>query len=163
MGSAGRLLVQGGALERLRNFRYRTAWLIGSLLVIFVLCPALASIQASGMEVWLVPTLQGVAIVSFIFWLLSGAGGIVRNVLESWPAVQLGLLSYSLYIWQQPFTQWSGLPSFPSRLTFCCLLSSRSYATGWWKCRFAAASACGSPRVRPRIRELMTSHLARPR
>jgi peptidoglycan/LPS O-acetylase OafA/YrhL len=112
-GVLAAFLVQGGAIERLRNFRYRTAWLIGSLLVIFVLCPALGSIKVSGMEVWLVPTLQGVAIVSFIFWLLSGAGGIVRNVLESWPAVQLGLLSYSLYIWQQPFTQWSGLSFIP--------------------------------------------------
>ena len=51
-----------------------------------------------------------------MFWLLSGEGGLLRpGILESWPVVQLGLLFYSLYIWQQlfilaPGMRWLKLP-----------------------------------------------------
>lgn len=112
-GVLAAFLVRGNVLERLRNLRYRVVVLVASLLVIFVFCPILSSFQASGMEDWLVPTLQGAATVGLLFWLWSGKGGTLRRVLESWPAVQLGLLSYSLYIWQQPFTQWNRLDFLP--------------------------------------------------
>lgn len=66
------------------------------------------------MDAWLVPTLQGIGTVGLMFWLWSGTGGILRRCLESWPAVQLGLLSYSLYIWQQPFTRWARTDFLPA-------------------------------------------------
>jgi len=112
-GVLAAFLVHGGALERLRYVRYRLVLLIAPLLVIFVLCPALNWYTPFGTHAWLVPTLQTASTVVLLFWLLSGEGGLLRRALESWPAVQLGLLSYSLYIWQQPFTEWSRLSVIP--------------------------------------------------
>jgi peptidoglycan/LPS O-acetylase OafA/YrhL len=40
---------------------------------------------------------------------LSGEGGALRWVLETPPVVHLGLISYSLYVWQQLFTHWNGM------------------------------------------------------
>jgi peptidoglycan/LPS O-acetylase OafA/YrhL len=68
-----------------------------------------------GLDVYLLPTLQSLATLLLIFWLLSREGGLLRRVLEAWPMVQLGLLSYSLYIWQQLFMVPPGMQrrSFP--------------------------------------------------
>lgn len=113
-GVLAAFLMTGDILERLKNFRYKASVLFVSLLLLFGSDPFLSSYKASGMEAWLVPTLQGVGTVGLMLWLWSGTGGILRRVLESWPAVQLGLLSYSLYIWQQPFTRWSRMNFLPA-------------------------------------------------
>ena len=57
-----------------------------------------------------------------VFWLLSGQGGGLRKTLESWPLVQLGLLSYSLYIWQQLFLMWEGTAFMPVTVKLLCVL-----------------------------------------
>ncbi len=106
MGVLAAFAVRAGVLEHFRRIRYRAAvpWLSG--LILFVLDPWLLSLQKVGFYGYLVPSLQGIATVLLIFWLLSGEGGILRSILESWPMVQVGILSYSLYIWQQIFMLW---------------------------------------------------------
>ena len=109
--------VRKGLLDRLRNFRFRLAlpWISGIL--IFLVSPLLEMPYAPrGMNSYLTFTLQGIAIVFLIAWLLSGEGGVFRSLLESWPAVQVGLLSFSLYLWQQMFVTWPGMYWLPAPL-----------------------------------------------
>ncbi len=114
-GALAAFLVQDGVLDRLRQFRFRAAipWACGA--AAFVLCPLLIAINRGFMLV-AVPTIECVAILTFVLWLLSGEGGALRRLLETWPMVQIGLLSYSIYIWQQIFTLWDGLPPLLSSL-----------------------------------------------
>lgn len=112
-GALGAFAVRAGLLERLRTHRYRWAfpWISG--LVLFVVGGAIWLRPYFGMDGYLLPTLQCLATLLFVFWLLSGEGGLLRRGLEAWPVVQLGLLSYSLYVWQQPFTIWHGMAWLP--------------------------------------------------
>jgi peptidoglycan/LPS O-acetylase OafA/YrhL len=107
--------VHNGLLDRLRNatvFRITAPWIAGILL--FAICPLLETPHVpQAMNSYLTPTLQGIATVILIAWLLSGTGGVLRSLLETWPAVQLGLLSYSLYLWQQIFTLWQPIYWIP--------------------------------------------------
>ena len=49
-----------------------------------------------------------------LMWLLSGDTGAIRAILEWRPLRWVGLISYSLYIWQQLFLE----PQSPFRTTF---------------------------------------------
>lgn len=125
-GALAAFLASEGAIDGLRNFRFRAwvPWTSGA--AIFVLCPVLERINR-GFGLVAVPSIQACAVVLFIFWLLSGEGGVARRLLETKPLVQLGLLSYSIYIWQEIFTLWDELPpllsSVPARW-ICILVSS---------------------------------------
>ena len=107
-GVLAAFFVRAGALEKFRGHRLRAffPWVAG--VSVFVVAPWLGSFPSLGIGLSFVPTVQGLSVLLFIFWLLSGEGGFLRSLLESWPAVQLGLLSYSLYVWQQPFVAWTG-------------------------------------------------------
>ena len=50
-------------------------------------------------------TADALAITAVCAFLLTGTLGVVTRVLNFRPLVWLGVLSYSLYLWQQPFTQ----------------------------------------------------------
>lgn len=117
--------VQNGLLDRLRNatvFRITAPWIAAVLL--FGICPLLETNRApQAMSSYLTPTLQGIATVTLVAWLLSGKGGLLRSLLESWPAVQLGLLSYSLYLWQQIFTVWEPIYWIPALVRIAMALA----------------------------------------
>jgi peptidoglycan/LPS O-acetylase OafA/YrhL len=52
------------------------------------------------------------------------------SLLNSAPVMWLGAISYSLYLWQQPFLdRWSSAPwaAFPLNLTLALLLAAASY------------------------------------
>jgi peptidoglycan/LPS O-acetylase OafA/YrhL len=106
IGTLAAFVARSRWLERLRTTPARHAFPLISLLVLFVVCPWIGSQEGLGMDTYLVPTLQGVATVLFMFWLLTGSGGPIRSVLEWAPVVRLGLISYSLYILQQAITYW---------------------------------------------------------
>ncbi len=109
MGILTAFAVKAGWLEKIAKLKVRITFPWLSAATLYVLCPLVEPLIGPNASAAFVPTLQGGAIVLFILWLLSGKGGIVRSVLESWPAIQLGVLSYSLYLWQQPFTYWNRL------------------------------------------------------
>jgi peptidoglycan/LPS O-acetylase OafA/YrhL len=118
MGILAAFAVKYGWLQRISNLRFRAAipWL--SAATLYLICPWIESFFNSEIGTAVVPTLQGLAIVLLMLWLLSGKGGILRSALETWPAIQLGLISYSLYLWQQPITYWDRTSwiSFPWNL-----------------------------------------------
>lgn len=127
-GAIAAFACQGGALERMRDTKYRAAvpWLCA--LAVFVIRPIL-EFKIRGAAVIISPTLESICIVLFIFWLLSGEGGFLRRGLDSWPMVQLGLISYSLYLWQQLFTMCDKLYflSLPVRLLCALTVAILSY------------------------------------
>jgi len=101
-GAVAAYACNNGVLDRFRALKYRAAlpWLCA--LGLFVVRPVLDA-KIRGAQAIIAPSLECFLIVIFLFWLLSGEGGILRRILETWPMVQLGLLSYSLYLWQQLF------------------------------------------------------------
>jgi peptidoglycan/LPS O-acetylase OafA/YrhL len=113
-GAVGAFACHRGALDRVAGLKYRAAipWLAG--LAIFVLCPLVDMTRSK--LVGAIPTVECASVMILILWLLSGKGGALRYTLETWPMVKLGLLSYSLYIWQSLFVLWSGLHSVPTAL-----------------------------------------------
>jgi len=76
-------------------------------------------------------TLRSFAVGSIIVWATSGQDGPVRKLLLSRVAVRIGTISYSLYLWQQPFFDpdvhrtWVG--SLPVALLGTFLLAELSY------------------------------------
>ena len=107
-GVLGAFLVRDGLLDRMRMHRFRWSYPWISCITIFGVGGMMKRYPILGLDSSLLPALQGAATLLFLFWLLSGKGGWLRRLLETWPVVQLGLLSYSLYIWQQIFLQWKG-------------------------------------------------------
>jgi len=105
IGTLAAFVARSRWLGRLNTTSARPAFPLISLLVLFVLCPWIGSLGL-GMDTYLVPTLQAVATVLIMFWLLTGSGGPIRSVLEWAPVRRLGLISYSLYIFQQAITFW---------------------------------------------------------
>ena len=107
-GTLAAFACRRGAIDWAGKVKYRAAipWLCA--FVVFVACPLLTW-AVRGLLLCAVPSLEGASIVLLIFWLLSGDSGWFRKGLETWPMVQLGLLSYSLYLWQQMFIFWDRL------------------------------------------------------
>ena len=113
-GCLGAFALHSGLLDRLLTRRYRFVNPLICGVVVICLGGLIVAHLLAGFTYYMLPTLECIATLLLIFWLLSGEGGLLRRLLETWPVVQLGLISYSLYIWQQPFTIWPGL----SWLTF---------------------------------------------
>lgn len=108
-GVLGAFAIRNGLLTRMRTHRFRWTYPWISGLMAFGVAGVTLAHPFLGFDTSVLPTFQAVAALLFIFWLLSGDGGLLRRGLESWPVVELGLLSYSLYIWQQPFTEPPGI------------------------------------------------------
>jgi peptidoglycan/LPS O-acetylase OafA/YrhL len=75
-------------------------------------------------------TLMNVGIALAIDWCITHAGGTLGRLLNSGPLTRVGALSYSLYLWQQPFLNRqvaSPLTSFPFNLVAAVLLAIASY------------------------------------
>jgi len=127
-GALGAFAYKDGMLDRVRHWKYRglIPWLCG--IAVFVVGPILQN-KVRGAHVAVVPSLQCLSVVCMIFWLLSGEGGVLRRTLESWPLVQLGLLSYSIYVWQQMFLVWPGTSflRFPLNVLAALLVATVSY------------------------------------
>lgn len=57
----------------------------------------------------LVKPFEAIALAVTLAWCVKNAGGGVGRLLNAWPMRRIGVLSYSLYLWQQIFLQ----PSWP--------------------------------------------------
>jgi peptidoglycan/LPS O-acetylase OafA/YrhL len=127
-GSLAAFAYKEGVLNRIRTLKYRNLIPWVCLLLVFILCPLIEDWFRGGIIIT-TPSIQGFSIVLMIFWLLSGTGGSARWVLGSWLIVQLGLISYSVYIWQQLFLEWPGLfwLGFPLNLLTALAAGLASY------------------------------------
>jgi peptidoglycan/LPS O-acetylase OafA/YrhL len=87
---------------KLRGNRY-LGWLtlVYALVTIFVITPAIDYVPGVGRFV--IPTVYSSFASLLLLWLLSGNTGIVRSILQWRPLCWVGVISYSLYVWQQLF------------------------------------------------------------
>lgn len=128
-GCLGAFAVHRGLLDRLFAHRFRFVDPLICSLIFFSLGGLLFAHLLVGFKYYLLPTFECVFTLLLVHWLLSGEGGLLRRGLEAWPVVQLGLISYSLYIWQQPFTIWPGMIwlHFPLNVFFPVIVAVGSY------------------------------------
>jgi peptidoglycan/LPS O-acetylase OafA/YrhL len=82
-----------------------------------------------GIERFMTPTVYSSFASLLLLWLLSGNTGVVRAILEWKPLCWVGLLSYSLYVWQQIFvaTESPLWTPFPINVGFAFLAAILSY------------------------------------
>lgn len=111
-----------------RLLDWRVHWVAGAFL--FIVSPLLAE-HFHG--VYLLPvgySLEGLCIALLLFWVVTRPETPVGRVLNARPVVHIGLLSFSLYLWQQPFT-WPGMVHepgvFPLNLLGAWLAAEFSY------------------------------------
>jgi peptidoglycan/LPS O-acetylase OafA/YrhL len=123
----------------------------------------LTRLQASALQVYVAP-IQGLAVaVAAAVWI----SGLTRNpgctesrVLNSRPLVMLGLISYSVYLWQQiclaPAEHWHGdapwFARFPQNLVACLAFGALSYLLieqpcQWVKTRLMKRSGARLPHL----------------
>jgi peptidoglycan/LPS O-acetylase OafA/YrhL len=91
-----------GTHLKLKGNRY-LCWLTLAYAVftIFVLTPAIDHVPGLGRFV--VPTVYSSFASLLLLWLLSGGTGILRSALQWHPLCWVGVISYSLYVWQELF------------------------------------------------------------
>jgi peptidoglycan/LPS O-acetylase OafA/YrhL len=78
-------------------------WLIFGYAVMTIFVVAGAAEYFPGIARFIAPTVYSSFASLLLLWLLSGSTGMIRNILEWKPLRWVGLLSYSLYVWQQLF------------------------------------------------------------
>jgi peptidoglycan/LPS O-acetylase OafA/YrhL len=116
-------------------------------------------------------TVINICLALCVDWAVTFHEGRIGRVLNAAPLVFVGWISYSLYLWQQPFlnresTAWSA--AFPA--TSCSRWWPRSRRTTWWnapRCSCASGSKPGSGGRRRRrrsgpIRGLTSARRCRP-
>jgi peptidoglycan/LPS O-acetylase OafA/YrhL len=116
-----------GTHLKLKGNRY-LGWLTLAYAVftIFVLTPAIDHVPGLGRFV--VPTVYSSFGSLLLLWLLSGNTGIIRSLLLWRPLCWVGMLSYSLYVWQQLLlTEKSVDAPFPFNVGFALLAAILSY------------------------------------
>lgn len=104
-----------------------------SFLIFFVLwlSPAIASRLKGAYLMTLEPTLEGLCIILFLIWVTQKPSLWVKQLLNMPFLVRIGLLSYSLYLWQQLFTRshfrFGFFTSVPFNFLLCWLCAEISY------------------------------------
>ena len=107
-------------------------WMLRTALAIFVLAAAASGRVGSAEAV--LPLIEAIAILCAIYVTLEWRSGVVYWLLNRPLVIWLGVLSYSLYVWQELFIAWSAGP----KLSVLPVYDWRV----WWIA--ALACACGS-------------------
>lgn len=75
-------------------------------------------------------TIDGVSLATMLYWIILRPEAPVVRMLSRPPVVFVGLISYSLYLWQQPFlaqVNTSFMGAFPINIAFAMLTAVASY------------------------------------
>ena len=104
-------------------------WLLLGYAVVTVFVVAGAAEEFHGIARFIAPTVYSSFASLLLLWLLSGRTGMIRTILEWKPLRWIGLLSYSLYVWQQIFLapQSPLLTPFPINVGCALLAAILSY------------------------------------
>ncbi|WP_460972038.1 acyltransferase family protein [Spirosoma migulaei] len=99
------------------------------VLILFLPIPLLDKRMLGGYNMLIGPTLKNIIILLILFWSIN-TPSIVSRILNSRPFVQVGVLSYSLYVWQQLFlttkiNSWTNI--FPQNLLIVFVVAFFSY------------------------------------
>jgi peptidoglycan/LPS O-acetylase OafA/YrhL len=91
------------AFRRVLHLSARSAYLLSAALVLLVGLSYLTSLRVPAYELALHPLVVASAFAIVIWLWTQHFNSHLGRLLNSTPAVWIGLLSYSLYLWQQPF------------------------------------------------------------
>jgi peptidoglycan/LPS O-acetylase OafA/YrhL len=80
---------------------------------------------------FLLPLLRNISLCWFLWWCITNADSRFGRALEWRPIVTIGLISYSLYLWQQPFLGFyrGWICMFPQNVVAAFLVATLSYRT----------------------------------
>jgi peptidoglycan/LPS O-acetylase OafA/YrhL len=124
--------VLAGVREFLHRHRLYMRALASPLFVVVPLAALLGSLTHDHPQVWFGAgmTVTNVCIALIIDWSVTFHQGRVGRLLNAAPLVFVGWISYSLYLWQQPFlnrASASDLTAFPVNLSLAVLCALASY------------------------------------
>jgi peptidoglycan/LPS O-acetylase OafA/YrhL len=136
------LIVGTDAAPKVRSFLFaRTKWLPFAALALI----AVGRILSTQLKLAFSDPVKAVAFSLLLAWLLITEVGMAQRFLNSRPMVWIGILSYSLYLWQQPLTESAAVPGgVPGKLVAVAMAATASYfliETPFlrWKARIANA------------------------
>ena len=101
-----------------------------AFLFLFILSPLLAARFGGAYSLSIGWTLEGCCIVLLLVWVMQNPSSLVGKVLNWKPLVHIGVLSYSLYLWQQLFltdSNHTASGAFPINLLCTLLVAELSY------------------------------------
>ena len=103
---------------------------VAALVFLLVVSPELGERFRGSYSMTLGISLNSLAITSILLWIISHQYGVVVRCLEFTPLRFLGVLSYSIYLWQQLVlapsnSTWAA--SFPMNMVLCVVLGWLSY------------------------------------
>ena len=81
-------------------------------------------------QTFLSPTANALLLAVIVWCGINASGSWLSGLLNSRPLVLVGVLSYSIYLWQQPLTDWTrdgGVLSFPFNVCLVALAACFSY------------------------------------
>jgi peptidoglycan/LPS O-acetylase OafA/YrhL len=129
-GCSAALLADSTRFQSLlaRAFAYKAHWIAACFL--FLVDPLLALKLRGGYTLSLGFTFQGVGILLLLIWLVRNENSLIGKLFNAGPVVHVGVLSYSLYLWQQLFltplnTTFAG--RFPLNLLCAFVVAELSY------------------------------------
>jgi peptidoglycan/LPS O-acetylase OafA/YrhL len=99
-GCAVALLVHTPRFERVYRAATRLWWLPP---LVILGCDALSTLYKNYFDLTIGYTINGFAIVMFLLWCTRNADSVVGRFLNSWGMAKIGVLSYSIYLWQTLF------------------------------------------------------------
>jgi peptidoglycan/LPS O-acetylase OafA/YrhL len=94
------LLQHTSRFEAIYRFASRRTWLAPAVIV---LCSALTARFQNYFDLPFGYTINGAAIAVFLLWSTRNPSSLTGRILNWKPIVQIGVLSYSIYIWQTLF------------------------------------------------------------
>jgi peptidoglycan/LPS O-acetylase OafA/YrhL len=113
----------------LRRLRDSSLYAVASLILLFFICPHLKA-EFREFEIVLGMTIENISIALILYWLVNNPQRLIPRVLENRLFVHLGVISYSLYLWQQLFFSALFVATpflFPYNLLTCLLVAELSY------------------------------------
>ncbi len=103
---------------------------------VMLVCSGLSAWFENRFDLTVGYTINGFAVAMFMVWCTRNAESVVGRVLNWGPVAQVGVLSYSIYLWQTLFTHtgnervfgwWPWIGSFPGSLAGIALAAMGSY------------------------------------
>ena len=124
------LICDEGQFREIRNKLLTPKVIVSSLVFLFGISSILDVEFKGAYMLTLGFSLEGLAITLLLWWCVRNAESKIGRMLNSRLFVHIGILSYSLYLWQQPFSNpdnSSVLGRFPLNLALIFLCAEGSY------------------------------------
>jgi peptidoglycan/LPS O-acetylase OafA/YrhL len=151
------LLQHTSRFEAIYRFASRRAWLAPGVIV---LCSALTARFQNYFDLPFGYTINGAAIAVFLLWSTRNPSSLTGRILNWKPIVQIGVLSYSIYIWQTIFLHANNHQVFEPLGRFGILIST--FPGNWFAILIIASLSyyiVEQPALRARASIIRTFHL----